>query len=43
MYKLLIYLKIDENNNQLLIISMVENGRDLGGSHYLISKIKSLF
>ena len=33
----------DENNNQLLIISMVENGRDLGGSHYLISKIKSLF
>lgn len=33
----------DEDNNQLLIISMVENGRDLGGSHYLISKIKSLF
>ena len=33
----------DENNNQLLVISMVENGRDLGGSHYLISKIKSLF
>lgn len=33
----------DENNNQLLIISMVENGRNLGGSHYLISKIKSLF
>lgn len=33
----------DENNNQLLIISMVENARNLGGSHYLISKIKSLF
>lgn len=33
----------DENDNQLLIISMVENGRDLGGSHYLISKIKPLF
>lgn len=33
----------DENNNQLLIISMIENGRALGGSHYLISKIKSLF
>lgn len=33
----------DEDNNQLLIISMVENGRALGGSHYLINKIKSLF
>lgn len=33
----------DENNNQLLIVSMVENARNLGGSHYLISKIKSLF
>lgn len=33
----------DENNNQLLIVSMVENGRDLGGSHYLIKKIKTLF
>ena len=33
----------DENDNQLLVISMVENGRDLGGSHYLISKIKTLF
>lgn len=33
----------DENNNQLLIISMVESGRALGGSHYLISKIKTLF
>ena len=33
----------DSNNNQLLIISMVENGRDLGGSHYLIKKIKTLF
>ena len=33
----------DSNNNQLLIISMVENARDLGGSHYLIKKIKTLF
>ena len=31
----------DNNGNQLLVISMVENARDLGGSHYLISKIKS--
>ena len=33
----------DSAENQLLIVSMVENGRDLGGSHYLISKIKTLF
>lgn len=33
----------DENNNQLLVVSMVENGRDLGGNHYLIKKIKTLF
>ena len=33
----------DSNHNQLLIISMVENARDLGGSHYLIKKIKTLF
>ena len=33
----------DSNGNQLLVISMVENGRDLGGSHYLIPKIKTLF
>jgi len=33
----------DSNDNQLLIISMVENGRSLGGSHYLIKKIKTLF
>ena len=33
----------DSNDNQLLVISMVENGRDLGGSHYLIPKIKTLF
>ena len=30
----------DENNNQLLVVSMVENGRNLGGSHYLIQKKK---
>lgn len=33
----------DTSGEQLLIVSMVENGRELGGSHYLISKIKSLF
>ena len=33
----------DSNGNQLLVISMVENGRDLGGSHYLKTKIKTLF
>lgn len=33
----------DDSDNQLLVISMVEKGRDLGGSHYLIKKIKSLF
>ena len=33
----------DDNENQLLVVSMVENGRNLGGSHYLISKIKTLF
>lgn len=33
----------DTAGEQLLIVSMVENGRELGGSHYLISKIKSLF
>ena len=33
----------DSNSNQLLIVGMVENGTPIGGSHYLISKIKSLF
>ena len=33
----------DDSGKQLLVVSMVENARDLGGSHYLISKIKSLF
>ncbi len=33
----------DSNSNQLLVISMVEKGRELGGSHYLIPKIKTLF
>ena len=31
----------DANDNQLLVISMVENARSLGGSHYLIKKIKT--
>jgi len=33
----------DSAGEQLLIVSMVENARELGGSHYLISKIKTLF
>ena len=33
----------DSEEDQLLVVSMVENARDLGGSHYLIKKIKSLF
>lgn len=33
----------DSSENQLLIIGMVEKARELNGSHYLISKIKSLF
>ena len=33
----------DSDGKQLLIVSMVENARNLGGSHYLISKIKTLF
>lgn len=34
----------DENyQNPLLIVSMVENARDNGGSHYLIKMIRSLF
>ena len=33
----------DNDSNQLLVISMVENGRSLGGSHYLINKIKTNF
>lgn len=32
---------LDNDSNQLLVISMVENGRSLGGSHYLINKIKT--
>lgn len=34
---------VDENENQLLIISMVENAKTNGGSHYLIKKIRTLF
>jgi len=33
----------DLAEDQLLIVSMVEEARDLGGSHYLIKKIKTLF
>lgn len=33
----------DDNQNQLLVVGMVEDGRNLGGSHYLIKKIKQIF
>ena len=33
----------DSTGEQLLIVSMVEEARALNGSHYLISKIKTLF
>lgn len=33
----------DSTGEQLLIVSMVEEARELNGSHYLISKIKTLF
>ena len=33
----------ENTDNPLLVISMVENARDDGGSHYLIQKIRSLF
>ena len=32
-----------DNNNPLLVISMVEDGRSTGGSHYLIKMIKTLY
>ena len=33
----------DSNNNQMLIISMIEDGRDAGGSRYLKGIIKTLY
>ena len=33
----------DENSNQLLVIGMVEDGRSVGGSQYIIRKIKTIF
>lgn len=37
-------ITVDENSNkQYVIVSMVEDARDLGGSHYLIKKIRNLF
>ena len=33
----------DSNSNQMLIISMIEDGRDAGGSRYLKSIIKTLY
>ncbi len=37
-------ITVDENTDkQYVIVSMVEDARDLGGSHYLIKKIRNLF
>lgn len=37
-------ITVDENTDkQYIIISMVEDARELGGSHYLIKKIRNLF
>ncbi len=33
----------DNANNQLLVISMVENVKEKGGSHYLLPKVKAIF
>ena len=33
----------DENSNQLLVIGMAEDGRSVGGSQYIIRKIKTIF
>lgn len=33
----------DEDGKQLLVVSMVENAKTNGGSHYLIKKIRTLF
>ena len=37
-------ITIDENTDkQYVIVSMVEDARELGGSHYLIKKLRNLF
>lgn len=37
-------ITVDENSDkQYVIVSMVEDARELGGSHYLIRKIRNLF
>ena len=33
----------DSNDDQLLIINMIEDVKDRGGSHYLLSKVKNMF
>lgn len=33
----------DENSNQLLVMGMAEDGRSVGGSQYIIRKIKTIF
>lgn len=33
----------DDRNNQLLLVSMVENVKERGGSHYLLPKVKEIF
>lgn len=34
---------VDENKDKLLIISMVEDVKNRGGSHYLLGKVKNIF
>lgn len=34
---------LEDNNNPLLIISMVEDVKNRGGSHYLLPKVKAIF
>ena len=37
-------ITVDEKTDkQYVIVSMVEDARELGGSHYLIGKIRNLF
>ena len=36
--------KVSDNpNDQLLIINMIEDVKDRGGSHYLLPKVKTMF
>ena len=36
--------KVSDNpNDQLLIVNMIEDVKDRGGSHYLLPKVKAMF